>query len=306
LSNVTISVIMLTYNRETLVSRAIESIMKQTFTSFEFIIVDNGSTDRSGIIADEYAEKDSRIHVIHRNRGNIGSGRNAGLDAAHGEYLAFIDDDDWAEPDYLEFLHNLTTENSADISICGAMKNAFDEKLVMTAEEALIEVMWRRKYNVAFPAKMFRASLFEGIRFSENAKYDDIELMPRMLAGANCVAYHGLPKYIFFRHENNNSAWTTNHALLDAETLNEYLAVYRTRTEWLCERFPNNADAWKYFEWSFMISMVEKINGLGIKGCKTQLTDMMKELRDNSDEFLNSRFILNYERQWMGQYVYPN
>jgi len=67
-------------------------------------LLDNGSTDRSGAIADEYALKDSRIKIIHREQGNIGSGRNAGLDAATGKYVAFIDDDDYAETDFLEFL----------------------------------------------------------------------------------------------------------------------------------------------------------------------------------------------------------
>jgi len=290
---------MLTYNREAFAARAIESILKQTFTNFEYIIVDNGSTDRSGLIADSYAKKDSRICVIHRERGNIGSGRNAGLDAAHGEYIAFIDDDDWAEPDYLEFLHNLAAENSADAAICGAADKAFDEKRVMTAEEALIELMWRKKYNVAFPAKLFKASLFGGVRFSESAKYDDIELMPKILAGASRVAYHGLPKYTFCRHESNNSAWTTNHGLLDAATLDEYLAVYRNRTEWLCERFPNSAAAWRYFEWSFMISMAEKINRLGITGCEKQLEYMTRELKTNREEFLGCGFVLEFERGWM-------
>ena len=138
-----ISVIMLTYNREALVSRAIESILAQTYRDFEFLIVDNGSTDRSGRIAEEYAAGDERIRVIHRERGNIGSGRNAGLDAAKGDYIAFIDDDDWAEPDFLEFLLALLEENGADVAICGAADKIFDEKKVMTAEEALIELMWR-------------------------------------------------------------------------------------------------------------------------------------------------------------------
>lgn len=117
-----ISVIMLTYNRQELVGRAIESVLTQTFTDFEYIIVDNGSTDMGGVIADEYALKDGRIKVIHRERGNIGSGRNAGLDAATGEYITFIDDDDFVESDFLDFLYKLAVENNADVSICGANK----------------------------------------------------------------------------------------------------------------------------------------------------------------------------------------
>ncbi|MCL1981807.1 MAG: glycosyltransferase [Clostridiales bacterium] len=294
-----ISVIMLTYNRETMVRRAIKSVLLQTMQDFEFIIVDNGSIDSSGEIADGYAKQDSRIRVIHRKRGNIGSGRNAGLDAAEGEYVAFIDDDDWCEPDFLEFLLKLAVENDADVSICGATDKIFDEKLVMTAEEALVELFWRKRYNVQFPTKLIHRKLFDGIRFSDSAKYDDIELMPQILSRANRTAYHGLPKYTFYRHESNNSAWTTDHSLLTSDTLDEYLKAYRERTIWLSELFPGSMAAWRYFEWSFMISMVEKINRLEIEGCEGQLGEMVRVLQANREEFMGGRYILDFEREWM-------
>ncbi len=298
-----ISVIMLTYNREQFVGRAVESILGQTCRDFEFIIVDNGSTDRSGAIAEEYAVKDSRIRVIHRERGNIGSGRNAGLDAARGEYIAFIDDDDWAEPDFLEFLLGLIQENDADVSICGAAGKVFDEKRLMTAEEALIELMWRKRYNMAFPTKMFRRELMKTMRFPEDGSYDDIALMYRLLAQAKRVAYHGLPKYTFYRHPGNNSAWTTNHTLLTPETLEEYLEVYRMRTQWLSGLFPNSAAAFRYFEWSFMISMVEKVARLGLTDCDAQRERMARELWEHREEFLGCPEILEFEKEWMKKYI---
>lgn len=297
-----ISVIMLTYNREALVGRAVESILAQTYRDFEFIIVDNGSTDRSGAVVDKYAAQDSRIRVIHRKRGSIGAGRNTGLDAAKGEYIAFIDDDDWAEPDFLEFLLNLLEENHADVAICGAADKVFEQKLLMTAEEALIELMWRKKYNMAFPTKLFRRELMENLRFPENGAYDDIALMYKLLAGAERVAYHGLLKYTFYRHEGNNSAWTTNHELLTPETLDEYLRAYRARTEWLSGKFPNSAPTWQYFEWSFMISMVEKINRLNISGCEEQLKIITNELVEYRQDFLNAPEILEIEQNWMLKY----
>lgn len=298
-----ISVIMLTYNREKLVGRAIESIINQTFYDFEFIMVDNGSTDHSGIICDEYAAQDSRLRVIHLERGNIGSGRNAGLDAARGEYIAFIDDDDYAEPDFLEFLYNLAIGNNAEVAICGAADKAFDEKRIMTAEEALIELMWRKRYNMAFPTKLFKSSLVENLRFPVDGKYDDIALMYKLLAKATRVAYHGLPKYTFVRHELNNSAWTTNHSLLTPETLDEYLCAYRERTEWLSKLFPSSAAAFRYFEWSFMISMVDKINRYDLSDCAEQLGAMVHKLKMCREEFLNSRFILDFEKEWMEKYI---
>lgn len=299
-----ISVIMLTYNREALASRAIESILAQTYQDFEFIIVDNGSTDRSGQIADGYAKTDSRIHVIHRVRGNIGAGRNTGLDAARGEYIAFIDDDDWAEPDFLEFLLDLIQTYRADVAICGAADKVFNERKCMTPEEALIELMWRKKYNMAFPTKLFRQELADRLRFPEEGQYDDIALMYKLFAYAKKVAYHGLPKYTFYRHESNNSAWTTDHSQLTPETLEEYLHAYRGRTKWLSGLFPDQAPAFRYFEWSFMISMVEKILRLEISGCETQLADMQRELRLHRDEFLNSPETLEFEKEWMNTYVH--
>jgi glycosyltransferase involved in cell wall biosynthesis len=298
-----ISVIMLTYNRENSVSRAIESLLCQTRADFEYIIVDNGSDDGSGVIADEYAVKDSRVRVIHRERGNIGSGRNTGLDAAKGDYITFFDDDDWCEPDFLEFLYNLAVENDADVSICGSDRRIYDEKRVMGAEEALIELMRRKRFDMAFPTKLFRKELAGYIRFPEGDKYDDISQMHRLLAYAGKVAYHGLPKYTFCRHGGNNSAWTTDHSLLNAETLDEYLRAYHTRTVWLSEKFPDSAPAWRYFEWSFMISMVEKINRLGIDGCGGQLEGMLAELRTNRGEFLDGGLVSDFEREWVGKYV---
>ena len=141
------------------------------------------------------------------------------------------------------------------------------------------------------------------MRFPEDGSYDDIALMYRLLAEAKTVAYHGLPKYTFYRHEGNNSAWTTNHELLTPETLEEYLAAYRTRTEWLSERFPDSAAAFRYFEWSFMISMVEKIDRLKISTCGAQRIRMEDELRIHRDDFLNAPEILEFEKEWIEEFI---
>ena len=275
-----ISVIMLTYNRETLVSR-----------------------DKSGAIVDAYAARDGRIRVVHRDRGSLGAGRNTGLSVARGDYIATIDDDDWAEPDFLEFLLNLLERNHADISICGAADKVFDEIKIMTAEESLIELMWRKRYNAAFSTKLIRRELLEGERFPEDSTFEDIAVSYRLLAKAKRVAYHGLPKYTFYRHEGNNSAWTTDHRLLTSGILDEYLRVYRTRTVWLSERFPANAATWRYFEWSFMISMVEKIVRLNIPGCTEQLEAMRNELRTHREEFLTAPETLEFEKEWIVRFI---
>jgi glycosyltransferase involved in cell wall biosynthesis len=309
-----ISVIMLTYNREELLTRAIDSILNQTFKDFEFIIVDNGSTDRSGAIADEYALKDSRIKIIHREQGNIGSGRNAGLDAATGEYVAFIDDDDYAESDFLEFLYNLAKKHNADIAVCGSTKEEngqqlpngiyqYDEKYIMDAEQATVNFLWRKLYNAAMPTKLVRREMFDSIRFLNEGKYDDITTTYRYFANAKIVAAHGLPRYCFYRHSGNNSSAATKHHLLNPVQLNEYLAAFRERTEYISKILPQLAGLALYSEWSYMISMVEKIHRYGLNNCADLLVLMCDNLRAHWDDFYYGKYILEFEKVWMERYV---
>ena len=298
----TVSVIMLTYNRETMLSGMIGDVLSQTYRDFEFIIVDNGATDRSGAIAEEYAAMDARVRVIHRTRGSIGAGRNTGLDAARGEYVAFVDDDDRAAPDFLEFLLKLLTDNDADVAICGSPDRALDEKRVMNAEEALLELLRRERFHTGFPTKLFRRELLDGLRFSEEGAFEDVGLMYQVLARASRAAYHGLPKYRARRHPGNVSAWTTNHALLTPEILDEYRRAYRARTEWLSARFPDSAAAFRYFEWSFLLSMVEKIERLNLRDCAAQREAMAAELSAHRAEFLAAPELRDFEQEWMGKY----
>ena len=299
-----ISVIMLTYNRQNLVGNAIESILGQTFKDFEYIIVDNGSEDCSGDIAEKYAQTDFRIRVIHIPKSSISMGRNAGLAAAKGDYVTFIDDDDTAEPKMLEFLYEAAECNRADISICGTNLKSMETVLVFNTTEAMISLLERKYYNVGFPAKLIKRDLFRNHQFPDKGKFDDIYLMPKIIAEAKKIVYAGNPYYIVNRHENNNSAWTTNHSLLTREILKEYLDVYEDRTKWLIEKYPEKENEWKYFEWSFMISMVEKIHRFQVKECEELLKNMVAKLQSCGEEFLQSKRILDFEKEWMYQYVY--
>lgn len=308
-----ISVIMLTYNRQDYIAKAIESIINQTFRNYEFIIINNGSTDKSGKIAEELSKYDSRIKVVNLpNNCGIGAGRNKGLDLAKGEYIAFIDDDDIAEPDMLEFLHDLAIDNKADISICGSTKEVngkilpnyvFDDYLVMNGPEAVVEMLKRKKYNVAMPTKLIKRNLFDKIRFLETGNYDDITVGYKYLANAKKVVVHGLPKYCFKRHETNNSAFTTNDKLLNPKQLEEYFCAFRERTEYISKLLPEIADYAQYSEWSYMISMCNKIVTNNLTNCQQQLDFIKRELTKNYGEFYNSDYIQEFEREFMRKYI---
>lgn len=113
-----ISVIVPVYNTEKYLDRCIRSIINQTFSDFELILVDDGSKDNSGFICDEWEKKDSRIKVIHQKNAGAGAARNAGLRVAKGEYIGFIDSDDWIEPQMYEVMYNAIEKYSADVGMC--------------------------------------------------------------------------------------------------------------------------------------------------------------------------------------------
>ena len=287
-----ISVIMLTYNREALVSRAIESILAQTYRNFEFIIVDNGSSDRSGMVADEYAAMDGRVRVIHRERGNIGAGRNTGLDAAKGDYIAFIDDDDYAEPTYLEHLIRLAEEHRADIAVCGSWRDVdgakeakyvFNGVYTYDAENAVKEMLKREKFNSANPTKLIAARVFGNLRYREAGKYDDIELIYKVFASAKKTVVSGVPLYSFVRHADNNSVGTAKNETIPTRQVEAYLSAFAERTRWLTGRFPQSADFWLYTELSYALSMYDKVDDSALK---TRLREL---LRHNAAAFATSK-----------------
>ena len=116
---INISVIVPVYKVEKYLPKCIDSLLSQTIQNIEIILVDDGSPDNSGAICDEYAAKDSRIKVIHKQNGGLGSARNAGLEIAKGDYVSFIDSDDWIEEDYLSAMYNQAVKYSLDIVVGG-------------------------------------------------------------------------------------------------------------------------------------------------------------------------------------------
>lgn len=299
-----ISVIMSTYNRKEFLPRSIESILSQTFHDFEFILVNNGSTDGSSVFCEEYAKKDSRIKLINIEKNNgAPRGRNAGLDAAACDFITIVDDDDFCEPQMLEFLWDLSKKNNADISMCGSWNDygnrkepyfIFEETLVLDKVNGLDELLKREKYNVAPPTKLFRKSLFDNIRFIENVIVDDIHVIYKVFANADVIAAQGRPLYSFRKHGSNMTNYIQTNKL-SPELLREYLSAFQKRTEYLSAKVPGITARVRYSEWSYMISMCDKIKRYSCTDCTQLYNQMIKTLRGNINEFINSPFITDRE-----------
>lgn len=122
-----ISIIIPIYKAEKFICRCLDSLLAQTMSDFEMLLIDDGSPDRCGAICDEYAKKESRVYVVHKKNGGVGAARQTGLDMATGEYVIHVDPDDWVEPDMLECLYDYAKKNDADMVICDYFEHRGDE-----------------------------------------------------------------------------------------------------------------------------------------------------------------------------------
>ena len=197
-----VSVIVPAYNIAPWLGACVSSILAQTFGDFELLLVDDGSTDGTGEICDRFAS-DSRVRVIHRTNGGLSEARNTGLDAAVGEFIAFVDGDDLLAPDFLEVLYALA-EQGAEIAECSfvrfsgedaAFADSVESPAFFTREEALREHLAERRFRQTVWGKLIRRACIGDLRFPAGRIHEDEFFTYRMLANARVLAHTGTPLY---------------------------------------------------------------------------------------------------------------
>ena len=209
-----ISVIVPVYNVEPYLHRCVDSILAQTFTDFELILVDDGSPDGCPAICDEYAAKDCRVRVIHQENGGLSSARNAGLDIAAGNYFAFIDSDDYVYSEYLAKLLKEICDNHADISVCGMVEfytdvPPLDNKISTVDFFSGIEMCTRIcNYQtasgfVAACGKLYSKHLFDTLRFPIGRVHEDQFVSHKLFYTAKKIAVLSDKLYAYYYNPNS-------------------------------------------------------------------------------------------------------
>lgn len=237
-----ISIIVPVYNVGEYVAKCIESIVNQTYTNLEIIIVNDGSTDNSGAICERYAEKDDRIIIIHQENQGLSMARNNGIDIATGEYIGFIDSDDWIEPDMFETLYTVAVENDADISMCNfyyvhdsGYKSPFSNE---TTGTKVLTGVHKITHNIRIANnfvwnKLYRRHLFNGTRFPKDKLYEDIFLIYKLIDNANKMVTTSQCEYYYLRRENGIT--------LREFKLNQFdnTEAYIERYEYISNKYPS-------------------------------------------------------------------
>ena len=245
-----ISVIVPVYKTEAYLERCVNSIRNQTYTNLEIILVDDGSPDRCGEMCDVFALEDSRIRVFHKENGGQSSARNLALDHMNGEFVGFVDSDDWIEPGMYQQLYNLMMNNDAQIAACGlqmdfpdgriryfntAYPRVTDEEL-FSAMDALREVTYAQKITNSPCDKLFKRYVFDGIRMSEGKVYEDFEMMPFCLERAERIVYMPTPLYHY-----TMTAESTTRGIMKESYFQEG-EISKERLHYYQEKYPQLSD----------------------------------------------------------------
>ena len=230
-----ISVIVPVYNTELYLRRCIDSILSQTFTDFELLLIDDGSTDRSGAICDEYAAKDKRVRVFHKENGGVSLARNLGLDEAKGEWIEFVDSDDWVDLSLLEKMYTSGLKGKADIVICDFYMLGNGAKTYYRAVDWIsdkvesmqkyIVSVWTVVWNMLVRKELYQNNL---LYFMPGYTYcEDFNLAVKLFDKARKIVNVHEPLY-FYNQSNPNSAVQN----LSEQSMYDEQSMYLDVIEW--------------------------------------------------------------------------
>jgi len=231
-----ISIIVPVYNVEKYIKRCLDSIIGQTYKDWQLIIVNDGSIDHCPDICDAYAKCNDKVQVIHKKNGGQSDARNAGLVVATGEYIVFVDSDDWLEPTYLEELYNAIEGKDVDLAVCGYYHSTdkIDTPVRITAYDTMLnqkEFIHKLAMNdiQSFAwNKIYSAKLFERHAFREGVYYEDVILFNELIPEITKVVIINRPLYHYYMRENS----TVHVRSLKREY--DYFQAFKERYEMEC------------------------------------------------------------------------
>ena len=234
-----ISVIVPVYKVEPYLHRCVDSILGQTFTDFELILVDDGSPDGCPAICDEYARQDDRVLVIHQENGGLSAARNAGIDWAFAnsdsQWLTFIDSDDWVHPEYLWSLHAAASEHNVPVSKC-AYVTVYAEADILPEMDRSFRLMdmedayLLKNSGVCACAKLYRKEAFSKIRFPIGKLHEDLFTIHKVLFQYDSIAVSSAAMYYYWNNPESITKGRWNpHRLDQFDAFNEQLSFFRER-----------------------------------------------------------------------------
>lgn len=310
-----ISVIIPVYNVENYLKRCLDSIINQTYKNLEIILINDGSTDSSGMICDEYKKNDRRIKVIHKKNEGQSKTRNRGIDIATGEYISFIDSDDFIHKDFYKELMNLIKTNESTLAICGYQmftkeeelkENKSAKKTKLSKSEALGCLFDKQNYKIEnyLCNKLYHRDLFTEIRMPINDIYEDISIMYKLFDKATNISFISKDMYYYFQRANSSSR------KVSVKNITDRINITIERKKYIDKKYPELIEKTNYY--SFKASIVNFLVIARNKDRETYFSNLMNREYINYKNYIKTKGILKalkYEgksRKILGIILYIN
>lgn len=309
-----ISVIIPIYKAEKYIEKCVRCLMGQTYKNLEIILVEDGSPDSSGTICDALALEDKRIRVIHKTNGGAATARNAGLDIMSGEYVTFVDADDYMEENYIETLYKLLVEHDAQVSICSfktvdengkaiAIDSLHDEtdKIeikqntdlknveILNGNDIILQDLQGHWEHVAPWGKLFKADLYQKIRYPHWFAHEDEPVFIQVFDKVDTVAITEQKLYYYVQHAGSlmNSAYSEK----DRST---YLQMWKERIVYYSDENPNHKELLNYVKQAYVAWSILYLTLHANQMTKEQQTEIKKEMRIYMSSLLKTPHLFNF------------
>jgi glycosyltransferase involved in cell wall biosynthesis len=257
-----VSIIIPVYNAEAYLSQCLDSVLHQAYQHIEVILINDGSTDRSSDICREYAKNDKRIILFEQENQGVSAARNAALTLVHGEYITFLDSDDFFTPDALEIMTSAIISNQADICSFGMIidsgirrvpYNCFDETTVLNKKETIFRYISSKDITATLCGRIYRAPLFHGIVFPVGHIYEDAYMLPELFHRADRCVF--IKDNLYIQNMSIGSITRSNFSLKNLDII----LCEENRMRFISTNYPEWFDYVVYSRCSAIASVLAKI-----------------------------------------------
>ena len=290
-----ISIIIPIYNVEKYLEKCLNTIINQTYKNLEIILIDDGSTDNSSTICDEYCKKDKRIKVIHKNNEGVSSARNKGIELSKGKYIVFIDPDDYVTDDHIEGLYDCIISNNVDLVISNLididedgiiLNNERKKSFLMNKDQCLKELLSEDNFYHVCCGNMYRRDLLEKIRFNcEYSIAEDLDFLYRYIKHIRSAYFLSENTYYYLKREDS----ITNSAY--GEKWNDELKICNFIINETCKL---DNDLHKYAKKKYIIFNINQAYRFALN--KNQIKNLKNNIKLYKNEIFNSKFFDNKEK----------
>lgn len=290
----TVSIVVPVYNVENYLEKCVKSIMSQSYKNIEIILVDDGSTDQSGEICEKLKRIDSRVIVLHKENGGQSEARNMGIDYSKGEWITFIDSDDYVSEDYIQYLMDLNGKLDTDISIASftyitnnkRIDHSTGEEIKMKTQEAMRRMLLDDGFDMGPWAKMYRTAFFKKIHFPEGKLYEDSLTTYEIFAEARSVSFGSKSVYYYVNRSNSTVNGVFNEKKFDLIEMNKKTELF------IKNKFPEIApEAHRRVIWAYFSTLNQVIMSRNLEVIEKYAGPLVEYILGQRDFILKKEFV---------------